>query len=139
MRLLLAAAILSVGTLLAVPAGAQPVDVIGPHNPYCGTWQNGVFVPNGNCVEETAPVQPPGPPPAAVVTVPEHQRMMERLRGTITSVNGHLVTIQESARTLVINDSPALASRESGRVAVGRQVTVHGYWEDGTFFATRIL
>lgn len=138
MRFLLAAAILSATTLLAAPASAQPVDIVGPHNPYCGTWQNGIFTPNGNCIEETAPVQPPGPPPA-VVTVPERARMMERLRGTITSVNGHLVTIQEATQTLVINDAPALAARETGRVAVGRQVTVHGYWEDGTFFATRII
>ena len=140
MRVLLAAAILSVSTMLAVPASAQTVDIVGPHNPYCGTWQNGVFVPNGNCIEETAPAPPSAvvvPMPNPPATVPD-VRVMQRMRGTITSVSGHLVTIQEARQTLVVNDSPALSAQQTGRVAVGRQVTVHGYWQDGTFFATRI-
>lgn len=135
MRLFLAAIILSAGTLMAAPAGAQSVDVVGPHNPYCGAWQNGTFVPNGNCVEETAPAA------TTTTTVVEHQdtgRVMERVRGTITSVQGHLVTVQMSTRTLVINDGPALAADQTGRVAVGRMITAHGYWEDGTFYATRM-
>ena len=64
--------------------------------------------------------------------------MHNRVHGTITGVQGHLVTIQQSTQTLVINDSPALATDSTGRVAVGRQVTAHGYWEDGTFYAKTI-
>jgi len=136
MRLFLATLIFSAGAMIAGPVGAQTmttttVDTVGPHNPYCGAWQNGTFVPNGNCVEETAP--------ATTTTVVEHQgRVMQRVRGTITSVQGHLVTVQMSTNTLVINDGPALAADQTGRVAVGRMITAHGYWQDGTFFATRI-
>ena len=132
MRLFLAAIIFSAGTLMAAPVGAQTVDVVGPHNPYCGSWQNGTFVPNGNCVEDAAPA-------ATTTTVVQHNgRIMQHVRGTITSVQGHLVTVQMSTNTLVINDSPALAADQTGRVAVGRMITAHGYWEDGTFYATRI-
>jgi len=122
------------------------MDVVGPHNPYCGAWQNGAWTPNGNCVEETTTTtttttsRPADAVPAAapVLVVPERPgRGMQRLRGTITAVNGHLVTLQQSTQTLVVNDSPALGREDSGRVAVGRQITAHGYWEDGTFFATR--
>ncbi|MGH7716144.1 MAG: hypothetical protein ACREML_09140 [Vulcanimicrobiaceae bacterium] len=121
--------------MIAAPVAAQSVDVVGPHNPYCGAWQNGTFVPNGNCVEETAPAA------TTTTTVVEHQnsgRVTQRVRGTITSVQGHLVTVQMSTRTLVINDGPALAADQTGRVAVGRMITAHGYWEDGTFYATRM-
>ncbi|HEY1729281.1 MAG TPA: hypothetical protein VGG22_12960 [Candidatus Baltobacteraceae bacterium] len=136
MRLFLAALIFSAGAMIAAPVGAQTtttttVDVVGPHNPYCGSWQNGTFVPNGNCVEDAVPA-------ATTTTVVEHQgRVMQRVRGTITSVQGHLVTVQMSTQTLVINDSPALSADQTGRVAVGRMITAHGYWEDGTFYATR--
>lgn len=65
-------------------------------------------------------------------------RMHTRVVGTITGVRGHLVTIQGSTQTLVINDSQALATESTGRVAVGRQVTARGYWEDGTFYALRM-
>jgi hypothetical protein len=138
MRLFLAAIILSAGALIAAPVGAQTtttttVDIVGPHSPYCGSWQNGTFVPNGNCVEEALPVTT-----GSTTTVVEHPgRVMERVRGTITSVQGHLVTVQMSTQTLVVNDSPALAADQSGRVAVGRMITAHGYWDDGTFYVTR--
>jgi hypothetical protein len=51
-------------------------------------------------------------------------------------VTGHLVTLQQSTQSLVVNDQPALNRRESGRVAVGRSVVAHGYWLTGTFYAT---
>ncbi|MGH7661010.1 MAG: DUF5666 domain-containing protein [Vulcanimicrobiaceae bacterium] len=139
--------------MMAAPAVAQTrvqIEVTGPHNPYCGAWQNGTWVPNGNCIEESAPTTSNST--TTIITTPQtttttdrdrdmardHGRSFERIRGTITSVNGHMVTIQQSDRSLVINDSPALAAQNSGRVAVGRQVTVHGYWEDGQYFATRL-
>ena len=132
MRLFLAALILSLSAAVATPAGAQPVDIVGPHNPYCGMWQNGVFVPNGNCIEETTTT-------VTTTTTPERpEHMMGRVRGTIIGVRGHLVTIQQSSQTLVVNDTPALASDSTGRVAVGRQVVAHGYWQDGTFYVTRM-
>jgi hypothetical protein len=140
MRLFLTALIFSAGAMIAAPVGAQTttttttVDVVGPHSPYCGSWQNGTFVPNGNCVEETVPVTTG----QATTTVVEHPgRVMERVRGTITSVQGHLVTVQMSSQTLVVNVSPALSADQTGRVAVGRMITAHGYWDDGTFFVTR--
>lgn len=124
-----------------LPASAQTVDAVGPHSSYCGSWQNGVFTPNGNCIEETTVTTTTTTNAAAAPVAPmapvRPGRVLQRLRGTITAVNGHMVTLQQSTQTLVVNDSPALGREDSGRVAVGRQVTAHGYWEDGTFFATR--
>src|SRR5579872_5509130 len=131
MRLFLAAAIVGLSTMLVAPAFAQTMDNVGPHNQYCGSWQNGVFTSNGNCVEDTMVTTTT----TSTTPMTKENRMNTRVRGTITSVRGHLVTIQESTQTLVINDSPALNTQSTGRVAVGRQVTAHGYWEDGTFYA----
>ncbi len=86
----------------------------------CGTWTNDVWVPNDSC--------------AAYVTVIRH----DSLSGTITSVKGHLVTLQQTSRSVVINDQPALDRQQSGKVAVGRQVVAYGYWQGGTFYATAI-
>lgn len=156
MRMLITTAMFGLAAaMVAAPAGAQTrvqVEVTGPHNPYCGAWQNGTWVPNGNCVEESAPASSHT---TTIITTPQtntapvdqdrmndrdrdNGRSWQRIRGTIMGVNGHMVTIQQSERTLVINDSPALAAQSSGRVAVGRQVTVHGYWQDGQYYATRL-
>lgn len=95
---------------------------MGPNNQYgdpvCGAWAGGVWTPNGHC---------PG------YAVGPHRA---RVAGTITAVRGHLVTLQLSDRTLVINDQPALNRETSGRVAVGRQIVAYGYWRDGNFYAT---
>jgi hypothetical protein len=58
------------------------------------------------------------------------------ISGTITQVNGHLVTIQRTEGTMIVNDQPALDNRMTGNVAVGRQVVARGYWQGGTFYAT---
>ncbi len=58
------------------------------------------------------------------------------ISGTITAVNGHLVTIQRSDGTIVVNDQPALDQQMTGNVAVGRQVVARGHWQNGTFYAT---
>ncbi len=138
MRLFIPAILFGLMTTgVMLPAAAQTVDVVGPHSPYCGSWQNGVFTPNGNCIEETT-VTTTTTTNAAPAMAPERPgRMLQRLRGTITGVSGHMVTLQQSTQTLVINDSPALGRMDSGRVAVRRQITAHGSGEDGTFFATR--
>jgi hypothetical protein len=95
---------------------------MGPNNQYgdpiCGVWLNGVWQPNGHC-----PGYAVGPRRA-------------RIAGTITTVQGHLVTVQLSDRAIVINDQPALNRQTSGRVAVGRQIIAYGYWRDGNFYAT---
>ena len=143
--------------MVAMPAGAQTtrveIDVTGPHNPYCGAWQNGTWVPNGNCVDEAAPQTTTGTttntttvvvPPAQTTTTNvqgtertgSDGRAWQTLHGTIIGVNGHLVTVQQANRTLVVNDSPALSRDATGRVAVGRQVVMHGYWEGGTYYVT---
>jgi hypothetical protein len=62
--------------------------------------------------------------------------MPDNLSGTITSVNGSQVTLQQATRSIVINDQPALNARATGRVAVGRQVVAEGYWLHGIFYAT---
>ena len=154
MRLLITTAIFSLAAAIAAaPAVAQTrvqVEVTGPHNPYCGAWQNGTWVPNGNCIEETAPASTSTnttvitTPPQNVTSDRDTDRDMhagrswERLHGTIIAVNGKMVTIQQSSRTLVIDDGPAFAAQETGHVAVGRQVTIHGYWQDGQYYATRM-
>lgn len=138
-----ASAILAV-TLLAGAAGAQTMDNVGPHNPYCGGWSNGAWTPNGNCVDETTTTTTvttqreaamPGDERATAPMAAD--RVPQRVTGTITAVRGHLVTIAQSNNDLVIDDQPALDNEATGRVAVGRVVTAHGYWHDGTFYANR--
>ncbi|HKU82222.1 MAG TPA: hypothetical protein VJP76_08640 [Candidatus Tumulicola sp.] len=106
-------ALLSLG--LVVPAVAQTPPYVDTH---CGVWQGDTWVPNGDC--------------------PAGAYRHERLAGTITAVKGHLVTVQQTARTLVIDDTQALNNQLTGRVAVGRQIVAHGYWDNGTFYATII-
>ena len=65
-------------------------------------------------------------------------RVPERVAGTIAAVNGHLVTLQRAKEQLVIDDRPALDTQTTGRVEVGRMITAHGYWQNGTFFANRL-
>lgn len=115
----LTAAICSVALLglASVAANAQSTTVIY-NDPYCGVMQNGVWVPTGAC----GPVTNVGP--------------YSQVAGTIIAVRGHLVTLQQSNRTIVINDQPALDMQDSGRVAVGRAVEALGYWHSGVFYAT---
>ena len=84
----------------------------------CGSWVNDEWVPNGSCPPES-----------------EHLRHSQ-VTGTITSVKGHLVTLQQTDKAVVINDQPALERQQTGKVAVGRMVVAYGYWMDGTFYAT---
>jgi hypothetical protein len=85
---------------------------------YCGAWQGDTWVPNANCPS----------------TVYRHQVVT----GTIIAVKGHLVTLQQTKGTVVIDDSAALSNQMSGKVAVGRQVVAHGYWQGDNFYATAI-
>ncbi len=72
-------------------------------------------------------------PQSAMMTNHPH-----RVSGTITAVHGHLVTIQQSRGTIVINDQQALDAKTTGQVAVGRQIIAQGRWQDGTFYATAL-
>jgi len=120
-------AALTMALATLTPAFGQ--DYAPPHESFCGAMQDGVWVSNGNCTDDTS---------APVDTGATDGRIRGRVSGTITSVSGHLVTLQQSSQSLVVNDQPALNRRESGRVAVGRQVVAHGYWLDGTFYATSL-
>ncbi len=97
---------------------------LGPNgqygDPICGAWNAGTWQDNGRC-----PGYAVGPHRAEVT-------------GTIVSVKGHLVTVQQSTKQVVINDQPALANQLTGRVAVGRQIDALGYWQAGNFYATQI-
>jgi hypothetical protein len=53
-------------------------------------------------------------------------------------VKGHLVTLQQTTGAVVVDDSAALNNQSSGRVAVGRQIVAHGYWNGNNFYATAI-
>jgi hypothetical protein len=96
------------------PPGAPPAYNDG----YCGTWQGDTWTPNGNC--------------------PTADYRHEVVAGTIVFVKGHLVTLQQTNKQVVIDDSAALNDRSSGRVAVGRQIVAHGYWQGQNFYATAI-
>jgi hypothetical protein len=92
----------------AVP---NAVPAAQPDEPVCGSWESGTWIPSGAC----------GP-----------NDYRSHVTGTITAVKGHLVTIQQSTKEIVINDQPALDQRTSGKVAVGRQVVAVGFWRNGT-------
>ena len=105
----------TLGLLATVaPVGAQTYEDCG-----CGAWQDGNWVSNGSCSNDSSY---------------RHARIV----GTITAVNGSMVTIQQAGGVTVINDQPALNREATGRVAVGRQVVAYGYWAGGTFFATSL-
>jgi hypothetical protein len=84
----------------------------------CGTWQGDTWTPNGTCTGD----------------VKRHAR----IEGTITIVKGHLVTVQQSTTAIVIDDTPALRNGFTGKVAVGRRIVAHGYWDGNNFYATMI-
>jgi len=109
----IAAVLLTLGTFGFAQAQAPYVDSA------CGQWNGDTWVPNGSCQPD----------------VHRHAR----LAGTITIVKGHLVTIQQTSGTVTIDDTPALANKMTGEVAVGRQIVAHCYWDEGTFYATIIL
>ena len=105
----------------AAPAPPAP-PAMTPDTPYvdtaCGSWNGDVWTANGNC--------------------PNVNYRHQVVTGTITSVKGHLVTLQQTTGTVVIDDSAALNNQSSGRVAVGRQIVAHGYWNGNNFYATAI-
>jgi hypothetical protein len=93
----------------------------------CGYWQNGTWYPAvganaGDCPNAHGFLS--------------HRRAF--VSGTITHVNGHLVTVAQSKGNIVINDQPALNRKMTGTVAVGRQIIALGHWRLGTFYATSI-
>jgi hypothetical protein len=103
-------------------ASASIVNAQQPPPPYvdsaCGSWQGDTWVPNGNC--------------------PSASYQHARIAGTIIGVKGHLVTIQQTDKAVVIDDTAALNNQLTGRVAVGRRIVAHGYWQSGNFYATII-
>ena len=107
-----------------INADLDNAKAMGPNNQYgdpiCGAWASGVWQPNGHCPDYAV-----GP----------HRF---RLEGTITAVKGHLVTVQQATRTIVIDDTPALNRQTSGRVAVGRQIVAYGYYHGDACYATVI-
>ncbi|HEY5426991.1 MAG TPA: hypothetical protein VIJ77_10600 [Candidatus Tumulicola sp.] len=106
------------GLGLATAAYAQPA----PSSPYndtsCGSWQGDTWTPNGTCTGD----------------VKRHAKV----EGTITIVKGHLVTVQQSTGTVIVDDTPALNNQFTGKVAVGRRIVAHGYWNGNNFYATMI-
>jgi hypothetical protein len=123
MKALIAILTAAAGTLatasIACAQGAPPPPDAAPYvDSACGSWQGDVWTPNGNCP----------------TTAYKH----EVVAGTIVFVKGHLVTLQQTNRQVVVDDSAALSNQSTGRVAVGRQIVAHGYWQGGNFYATAI-
>ncbi len=120
LAILTAAAGMLAGGAAASAQAAPPPG--GPPPPYndsaCGAWQGDVWTPNGEC--------------------PSTSYKHQVVAGTIVSVKGHLVTLQQTDRQVVIDDSAALNNQTTGRVAVGRQIVAHGYWMGENFYATAI-
>jgi hypothetical protein len=116
LNILFAGAILSLG--LTTVAYGQPAPSAAYTDTTCGVWQGDNWTPNGTCTND----------------VKRHARV----EGTITIVKGHLVTVQQSTGTVVIDDTPALNNQFTGKVAVGRRIVAHGYWDGNNFYATII-
>jgi hypothetical protein len=96
-----------------------------------GYWEGGTFY--------ATTIEDANAPDAGATGIPDfgaYGRVPDRLTGTITSVNGSQVMLQQSTRTIVVNDQPALNRQMTGVVAVGRSVIADGYWLHGTFFVT---
>jgi hypothetical protein len=115
-NVLLSTAVLCLG--LATASYAQTSPSGSYTDTTCGTWQGDSWTPNGSCTG----------------SVKRHAR----IEGTITIVKGHLVTVQQSTGAIVIDDTPALSNGFTGKVAVGRRIVAHGYWDGNNFYATMI-
>ncbi len=103
---------------LTTAAGAQTQPMAPYNDTACGTWQGDTWTPNGTCTAD--------------------EKRHSRVEGTITMVKGHLVTVQQGTGTVVVDDTPALNNQFTGKVAVGRRIVAHGYWDSGNFYATII-
>jgi hypothetical protein len=104
---------------VALAQGAPPPPAAPPYvDTQCGAWQGDTWVPNGDC--------------------PTIAYRHQVVTGTIIAVKGHLVTLQQTKGTAVIDDSAALNNQLTGKVAVGRQIVAHGYWQGDNFYATAI-
>jgi len=115
------AALAALGTLANAqePPGAPAAQAASPYvDSDCGAWQGDSWVPNGKCTS----------------AVYKHTRV----EVTIVSVKGHLVSLQQTSGQIVVDDTIALRDQNSGRVAVGRRVVAHGYWQDNNFYATAL-
>jgi hypothetical protein len=115
-NILFSAAFLSFGFGTAAVAQTTPSAVYV--DTACGAWQTDTWTPNSTCTGEP--------------------KKHARVAGTITIVKGHLVTVQQSTGTIVVDDTPALSREDTGKVAVGRTIVAHGYWDGDNFYATLI-
>jgi hypothetical protein len=106
------------GFALSTAAYAQTPQAPPYTDTTCGTWQGDTWTPSGTCAGD----------------VKRHAVVA----GTITIVKGHLVTVQQSTGTVVVDDTPALSNQFTGKVAVGRRIVAHGYWDGNNFYATII-
>ncbi|HEY2474753.1 MAG TPA: hypothetical protein VGI19_08105 [Candidatus Cybelea sp.] len=114
-----AAAVLAAGAVASAQGAPPPPAGPAPYvDTACGAWNGDTWVPNGSC--------------------PTAEYKHQVVAGTITAVKGHLVTLQQTNGAVVVDDSAALNNQSSGRVAVGRQIVAHGYWQGNNFYATAI-
>jgi hypothetical protein len=116
-NIVFAAAFLSLGLSSAAIAQTTPSAVYV--DTACGTWQSDTWTANATPCTGTP-------------------RKHARVDGTITMVKGHLVTVQQATGTIVVDDTPALSKEDTGKVAVGRTIVAHGYWDGDNFYATLI-
>ena len=100
-----------------------------------GYWQGGTFYATSFA---DANVYELMPDEDRLVGGPMPGRPRGAVRGNITAVSGHLVTVSNGTNSIVINDQPALNRKLTGSVAVGRSIVAIGYWHGGTFYATTI-
>jgi len=114
-----ATVLLSNGQSVTVNANGLTV---GEHVTLRGSFQNGVFVPNGQPLSNFG-----GPFSSASV------------RGLIISVNGNSIQIAQGLSLITIDDSNAAARGAINGVLVpGRTITAFGSWNGSTFIATSI-
>lgn len=109
----LSAALLAFAVPGTASAQARYVDAA------CGTWVGDLWVSNRTCEPD----------------IHLHQRIV----GTIVSVRGHLVTVAQPGKNVTFDDTLAVKNRLTGRVAKGRRIVAHGYWDAGRFYATMIF
>jgi hypothetical protein len=114
-NIVFSASLLSLGLGTAAIAQTTPTVYV---DTACGTWQTDTWTANSSCTGVA--------------------KRHARVDGTISIVKGHLVTVQQSTGTIVVDDTPALNNKFTGKVAVGRTIVAHGYWDGDNFYATMI-
>ena len=131
-----------------VAAGLAAIFALAIHTPAsaqqaggCGYWSGGTWIATCGGPSQAYQSSPCGywAQGAWIGTACQPQRRRVAVNGTIIGVDNNLLTVQVGpARTVIVNDEPALNDMDTGHIYTGRVITAYGHWNGQEFIATSI-